>query len=251
LRFLILIALLIGNFCYAKIPEKEILDIFNERLNSLANPKSFHEFVDLHQNLFPDPLKVNPSMEVEREELKLNDETFTLAIGYRQVATKSGTKDKAAFLKSLWATPELFQKVYNLDGESKVPDTDDIKDSKNRFKARVFKKVPGIEDQDYILDYTITHQYPYTFIRAKLDKDQKGFALRDNLKVLEETKDGLIIREISYLYPLRWYVRALGPTARKTMKTELNKISLIEKCLVEESVSFPPTDEIIKSCIKP
>lgn len=249
MRFLLLIVFLIGSNLHARVPEKEILDIFNQRLDDLANPEAFKKFVEEHTNLFPDFSKVNPSMEVEREELKLLDDKFTLAIGYRQVATDSGTNTKADFLKSLWASPELFQKVYNLDGESKVV-SEDIKVTKNRFKARVYKKVPAIEDQDYILDYTITHKKPYTFIRAKLDVDQKGFALRDNLKVLEETKDGLVIREISYLYPLRWYVRALGPTARSTMKTELNKISVIEKCLVEESPSFPPSDEIISKCIK-
>ena len=122
--------------------------------------------------------------------------------------------------------------------------------SKEKFKARIYKKVPAIEDQDYTLEYTFTYKKPYTFIRARLDKDQKGFALRDNLKVLEETKDGLIAREISYLYPLRWYVRALGPTARSTMKTEMNKVSWMEKCLTEESPSFPPSDETITKCLK-
>jgi hypothetical protein len=246
LRVLILFVLLFGISLHAKVPEKEILDIFDKRLNDLANPESFKT---LTQNLkvFPDPTKENPTMVVEKEELVLDGETFTLAVGYRQVATAKGTQSKANFLKSLWAAPELFQKIYNLDGESKVADAELTKD---HFKARVYKKVPGIEDQDYILDYTFTYQKPYTFIRAKLDKDQKGFALRDNLKVLEETPDGLIIREISYLYPLRWYVRALGPTARKTMKTELNKVSVIEKCLVEESQNFPPSDEIIKKCAK-
>jgi hypothetical protein len=248
LRFLILFFFL-GNLCHAKVPEKEILEIFNQRLNDLANPEAFKKFTESNSKLFPDIVAQNPSMVVEKEELSLKDDTFTLAIGYRQVATAKGTNTKASFLKSLWLAPELFQKIYNLDGDSKVV-SEDLKESKDHFKARVYKKVPGIEDQDYILDYTITYKKPYTFIRAKLDKDQKGFALRDNLKVLEETKDSLIIREISYLYPLRWYVRALGPTARKTMKVELNKVSMIEKCLVEESQSFPPPDEIIKKCAK-
>jgi hypothetical protein len=181
-------------------------------------------------------------MVVEREDLELNDDTFTLAIGYRQVSTES---KKADFLKSLWSSPELFQKLYNLDGESKVEDPNF---SKDRFKARIFKKLPAIEDQDFTLEYTTTHKANFTFIRARLVKDEAGFALRDNLKVLEETKNGMVIREISYLYPLKWYVRALGPTARSTMKTELNKVSVTEKCLTEESSHFPPSDEIIKKC---
>lgn len=239
---------LLGNlFCaslaYAKVPEKEILEVFNQRLTELSTPENFKKFIEEKTNLFPDATKENPSMAVEREELKVNDETFTLAIGYRQVAMQG----KADFMKSLWSAPELFQKLYNLDGESKVEDPNS---TKTHFKARVYKKVPAIEDQDYVLDYEIFHKKPYTFVRAKLDKDNKGFALRDNLKVLEETKNGLIVREISYLYPLRWYVRALGPTARKTMKSELNKVSMIEKCLSEANTGFPPSDEIVTQCTK-
>lgn len=245
MRVLIFSAILIfGNFSYAKIPEKEITEIFNTRLDELANATAFKKFTEEKVKLFPDSTKENPSMVVEREELVLNDETFTLAIGYRQVAINS---KKADFLKSLWASPELFQKIYNLDGNSKVEESDS---SKNKFKARIYKKVPAIEDQDYTLEYTIKEEAPYTFIRAKLVKDEKGFALRDNLKVLEETKDGLIVREISYLYPLRWYVRALGPTTRNMMKKEMNKVSMTEKRLTEESTSFPPSDELIEKCIE-
>ncbi|MES2768818.1 MAG: hypothetical protein V4596_06690 [Bdellovibrionota bacterium] len=241
---LLLSSFLCGNFSYGKVPEKEITEIFNQRLNDLTTPEAFKKFVADHTNLFPDHTKENPSMVVEREGLIVNDETFTLAIGYRQVAIDSKNAD---FIKSLWAAPELFKKIYNLDGESKVAEADF---NKNKFKARIYKKVPAIEDQDYTLEYTSTTKAPYTFIRAKLVKDEKGFALRDNLKVLEETKDGLIIREISYLYPLRWYVRALGPTTRSMMKKEMNKISLTEKRLTEESTNFPPSDELIEKCIK-
>lgn len=236
--------MLSGTISYGKVPEKEITEIFNQRLNDLANSEAFKKFVDEKTNLFPDHTKQNPSMVVEREGLIVNDETFTLAIGYRQVSLDSKKTD---FIKSLWAAPELFRKIYNLDGDSKIEDPNSTKDN---FKARIYKKVPAIEDQDYTLEYITTTKGPYTFIRAKLVKDEKGFALRDNLKVLEETKDGLIIREISYLYPLRWYVRALGPTTRNLMKDEMNKVSLTEKCLTEESTSFPPSDELIQKCIK-
>lgn len=239
-----LVILLFGNLAFGSIPEKEITEVFNQRLDNLTTPEAFKKFTEENSKLFPDSTKENLSMIVEREELKLNNETFTLAIGYRQVAIKS---TKADFLKSLWSSPELFQKIYNLDAASNI---DDSNSTKNRFKARIFKKVPAIGDQDYILDYTVTHKSPFTFIRAKLDIDQKGFALRDNLKVLEETKDGLVVREISYLYPLKWYVRALGPTTRSLMKEEINKISYTEKCLIEESTQFPPNDETLKKCVK-
>src|SRR5690606_15004135 len=149
---------------------------------------------------------------------------------------------------TLWATPELFQKIYDLDAESTVAESEPKQKSPKQFKARIFKKIPAIEDQDYVLEYTIIEKKPYTFIRAKLVEDRKKFALRDNLKVLEENADGMVIREISHLYPLKWYERMLGPTDLSTMKKEHNKISVIEKCLVQESKTFPPTDDDIKKC---
>jgi len=222
------------------VPEKHILEVFNKRLDDLANAKAFSKFVADNKERFPDAKTANPSMVVEKEELALDDDTFTLAIGYRQIFIKG----KADIMKEIWATPERYNEFYNLDGESKVEGNF----TKDKFKAHIFKKVPAIEDQDYTLEYTVTHDGKFTFIRARLDKDAKGFALRDNLKVLEETKDGLYVREISYLYPLRWYVRAMGPTARSTMKEELNKVSVMEQCLVENTQAFPPTSETIKSC---
>jgi hypothetical protein len=235
---------LIAVLCFAlnafATPEKEILEVFNQRLDSLASPEAFSKFVTEHKNLFPNSKSQNPSMIVEKEELALKGDTFTLAIGYRQVFIKG----KAEIQKDIWSAHNDYQKYYNLDGDSKVEGNF----TKDKFKARIFKKVPAIEDQDYTLDYTMTTQGKYTFMRARLDKDAKGFALRDNLKVLEETKDGLIVREISYLYPLRWWVRAMGPTARKTMKEELNKVSVMEQCLVENTQSFPPTDATVKTC---
>lgn len=185
-------------------------------------------------------MTTEPSMVVDKDKLMINDVTYSSFVGYRQVLIKG----KPEILKALWTMPELFQKAYGLDDTSKV----DGPSSKDSFKARIFKKVPAIEDQDYTLRYTITEQKPFTFVRAKLDHDKNDFALRDNLKVLEETVDGLLVREISYLYPKKWYVNALGAVARSTMKTELNKISFIEKCLVEESNVYPPSDEIFKKC---
>lgn len=231
-----------GSFSYAKIPEKEILEVFDHRLNDLANPEAFKEFYSKNTKQFPTPTTENPSTFAEKEELKVNGDTYTLNIAYRQIAFKSKNSD---FLKSLWAEPKLFQKIYNLDSDATV---DESSATKDKFKARIYKKLPAIADQDYTLEYTTTHKGHFTFIRAKLVKDEGDFALRDNLKVLEETKDGLIIREISYLYPLKWYVRALGPTARSTMKSELNKVSMTEKCLTEESIHFPPSDEVIQKC---
>lgn len=234
-----------SSYVYAKVPEKEILEIFNQRLNDLATPESFKKFTK-NQSKFPDlkkeNLSENPSVTSEKEEIKVSGDTFTINIAYRQVALKS---DNSSFLKSLWAEPKLFQKIYKLDSDATI---DEPGSSASRFKAHIYKKIPALPDQDFTLEYTTTHKDNFTFVRAKLVKDETGFALRDNLKVLEETKDGLVVREISYFYPLKWYVRALGPTARSTMRSELNKISRVEKCLTEESSHFPPSDEIIKNC---
>lgn len=229
---------------YAKIPEKQILEIFNQRLNDLANPESFKKFYTENPSKFPDLEKENPSVTSEKEEIEVSDDTFTINIAYRQVALKS---ENSSFLKSLWAEPKLFQKIYKLDSDAIV---DEPGSTASSFKAHIYKKIPALPDQDFTLEYTTTHKDNFTFVRAKLVKDETGFALRDNLKVLEKTKDGLVVREISYFYPLKWYVRFLGPTARSTMRSELNKISVVEKCLTEESSHFPPSDEIIQNCTK-
>lgn len=222
-------------------PEKEILKIFSDRLEKLSNPESFSEFLKDNKNLFPEPSQT-PSMVVVKEELPIDGDTYTIAIGYRQVLIKGSQ----SILNDIWSSPEDYQKYYHLDGSSKVDGTF----TKDHFKARIFKKVPAIEDQDYTLDYKITNSKNFTFVRATLDHDTKNFALRDNLKTAQKTPEGVVVREISYLYPLRWWVRAMGPTARATMKTELNKVSIMEQCLVETTKNFPPSDEIVQSCAK-
>lgn len=240
--------LLIGSFAFAdeapkkQPPVEKILARITKSLDGISDPETFKVFIDKNKKYFPDYKMTNPSIEVGKDKLVHNDVTYSSYVGYRQVLIKGNKKT----LMSLWTTPELFQKIYALDDSSKV----DGAFTKSHFKARIFKKVPAIEDQDYILEYKVTEHGPYTFIRAKLDSDKADFALRDNLKVLEETEDGLLVREISYLYPKKWYVNALGAVVQSMMKKEINKVSVVEKCLVEEGKTFPPADKIISECTK-
>jgi hypothetical protein len=98
------------------------------------------------------------------------------------------------------------------------------------------------------LDYEITDKKDYFFIRARLVKDNGGFALRDNFKVLKVVPGGMEVTVIDYIYPLSPIVRALGPALRETLRDELNKLNVLEKCFVEEGNTFPPADSIFTLC---
>lgn len=216
----------------------DISNVFRERLDKLESVEAWTKFISDHPELFPKITGESaPSTVVTEEEIKVKDDTFSIGTGHRQSFVKTKFESYKEFLNS----PQLFQFAYGLDGPTKVNDPDG-----GRFLARLQKKMPGIEDQDFTLSYTSKQMGNFYFMRAPLAEDKRNFALRDNLKVLEKVADGVIAREISIVYPLRWYVRMMAGTMRNLMKDEMNKVARSEKCILEQENGLTP--EAAKSC---
>lgn len=241
--------LLQGSLAHA-IPRQAITDYMNGFLSKIASPEEYKTFLTKNPLAFPeikDPNIVN--VITERLEVPFEGDTYTLGIGYRQFQVKCSYERAKKLLNS----PELFKSLYGLDGDSKV----DIESSEiaqqtadqESFQARIMKSVPVISNQDFILQYSNSFYDPFWFQRAKLVVDKADFALRDNLKtieVLKGTKDSVVMREISMVYILRWYLRALGPQVRSIMKSELERLSRAEKCTLESDQQL--SHELAKSC---
>lgn len=215
---------------------QHILKNFNARLDKLATAQAWTKFINENPNVFP-PISPDskPSTVVTSEVLAIDNDTFTIGIGHTQSFAKTKFETYRDFLNS----PQLFQFAYGLDGPSKVNDP-----VGGMFLGRLQKKVPGIEDQDFTLQYRGRQIENFYFVRAPLSEDKKNFALRDNLKVLEKVSGGVIAREISIVYPLRWWVRAMSGTMKKLMKKEMTKVSQSEKCLTESENLQPETAKL-------
>jgi hypothetical protein len=219
----------------ASVSEKEIQSAIGEKLNQIQNAETWKTFLKENSDKFP-PIEGGGTVKVDKLALQIKGETFTLGLGFRQVFLKT-TMERA---KSLMNSPALFRYLYGLDAESKVDQESDT------FRARIFKKVPILSDQDYVLEYKSFQDKDIWFQRASQVEDKKDFALRDNLKTLEPVKDGVVFREISYVYILRWYLRALGPKVRSVMVTELEKVNHSVKCTAESEK--PVSNELATDC---
>ncbi|MCB0394921.1 MAG: hypothetical protein KDD25_10185 [Bdellovibrionales bacterium] len=221
----ILFLLLLSSKATA-LPKEEILLKVGEKLESLINSQNWSQYVERHPNGFPANFEQSPvHVSVEAEDLEVNKESFTLGWGFQQIFIKAPTEIVISWLTN----PSAFQSIYDLDGSSHP--------SSNvnplNFVARIFKKVPVLADQDYSLAYTVSKSGPVWFQRAKLVKDETDFALRDNLKSVVAVNGGTLYREISMVYVLNWFVRMMGPTARKVMKDEITKTAKSMKCIFE------------------
>lgn len=238
-----ILAFLFANILFAnESVHTQLQKNMGQKLDQLVDAEKFKNFIKENPDYFPGVSAKKPtSLVVKREEWVIDDEKYPLSNGYRQIYIEGNPQA----LKDLWTTPELFPQVYQLDKDAKV---DGVKNTKTRFQARIYKKVPIVADQDYTLDYEVNEIGPLFFIRARLVKDNGEFALRDNFKVIEPIDGGMIVTVVDYIYPLSGIVRALGPAVRNTLREELQKLNLLEKCFVEKGKVFPPTDDIFKIC---
>ncbi len=244
----LIFALLFSTSALAAIPEKQILESIAKKLDAIASADKWKEFLAKSGDLFPKTTKSNDktSVVVKKEELNVDDSFFTLGVGYRQTFIHA----PLAKVKKILNSPELFKDLYGLDASSDVDELNGKGTAEDRiyFRARIFKTVPLIPNQDYVLDYTNTIEKGLWIQRAKLHKDHERFALRDNLKVLEASEGGTIFREVSVIYALKWYVRFFGPSVRKVMDEELAKITDSVRCLAERDGE--PTDSAAAECWK-
>ncbi len=230
---------------HAAVPEKLITENIAKKLDAISTPESWKAFVSENEKLFPkiDKESGKAFVSVQREELNIDGASVTLGVGYRQILVKA----PLAKIKRILNSPELFKSLYGLDAPANV---DEVRGPANEpvktFKARIYKQVPLVPNQDYTLEYSNTEGKDLFLQRAKLVKDNERFALRDNLTVLESVKEGTVIREVSIIYALRWYVRFFGPSVREVTNKELVKISDSMKCLAE--LNSEPTEESAADC---
>ncbi|HEX4925191.1 MAG TPA: hypothetical protein VFV50_13950 [Bdellovibrionales bacterium] len=233
-------ALIFGGapVAFAAIPKNEIQNAIAERLNKYQSAQSWREFVKSVPAGFPADIKTMTA-ETDKLTLELDGDTYTLGIGYRQVFMKADFER----VKKLLTDTALWKDLYGLDAEATISDAAD-----GKFRARIFKKVPVISDQDYTLEYKQFEDGGVWFQRATQAEDKKDFALRDNLKALERVDGGTLLREVSVVYILRWYLRALGPQVRSTMETEVTKLNHALKCAAESSE--PVTKKLAGECWK-
>ena len=174
---------------------------------------------------------------VTKQNMMIDGKRWTLGKGSIRVLIKAPI-DK---VKKLLTSPSYFQSIYNLDAPCVVDENlrtkVNLKSSySGDFLARIYKRVPVFEDQDYVLSYQSFQKDSFWFQRASLVKDLKNFALRDSIQILQSVdKDTTIFREISLLYLRRWYLRLLGPQVRGVVRKELQKVAKSFKCIAESS----------------
>jgi hypothetical protein len=237
-----------GHGLYAAVPEAKILDVMSDFLSPLENDKGWRPFLESHRTQFKElsAQESGPHVVVEELTTTIDGEEFKIGLAYNSVFAKVSPKQLVHILNR----PQFFQYLYGLDkpaispiaravATSGLPTATDAL-SKNEeinediYNARIFKLVPGLETQDYTLSYKGRWDGETWVQRARLVKDEKKFALRDNLKVVEKSGDGSIYREVSLFYPNRWYVRLFPGTLKKVTARELAKVSEVVRCAAEE-----------------
>lgn len=229
---------LVSTVAKAAIDKNAVNQYMDKKLKAISEDSSWKEFVASNATLFPE-VKKEADVVVTKEIAEIKGQSYTLGIGHRQVFIKADIEK----VKKIFNNVQLFQALYGLDKSAVV---DDGKLAQGHFRARIFKEISLIPNQDYILEYESHQSGKIWFQRAVLVEDKENFALRDNLKTLEPAPGGVIFREVSILYPLKWYVRFMGPSARGVMNKELGKITDSVKCLAEKKEE--PTPDLASEC---
>lgn len=234
--------LLSSTLTQASVPKQEILGEFASRIQEWQKPNQWQQFIQSHTQLFPALSEAKPTYtEVTKEELKINNETFTLAICYNSALIKIDINQ----VKKMFTEPDKFQAIYDLSEPVAIPGgtVDD-------FQGHIYKKVTGFKDQNYTLRYQASVVGDLWCQRASMVEDKGEFALRDNFKCLEKSGDSTIYREVSFLYPLDWYVRALGPQVRTRFQQEMNWLAKVVKCISEELSGKEWDSKVAPQCWK-
>jgi hypothetical protein len=235
----ILVLLIVVPAVWAGNSNQDILGYFDSRLSHLTCCEAFREFVDQNNHIFPQLSGEQPiSVRVEKKKVIINQKKVSVGISYVQVYIEAPLE----YIQTLLETPEWFQALYSLDRSAYIgPRAVD-----GTFKARIYKKVPVIPNQEFILSFSSITSGSIWFQRGRLLEDRGNFALRDNLKILEPVQGGVVYREISFVYPLKWWARALSSVVQGTMKKELKQMARALKCTAEKSHPF--TEEKAASC---
>jgi hypothetical protein len=224
----------------ASFPTTKITEEMNKFLNPFLKKSGWKSFVNTH----PDSTDGNqPFVGTEDLKIKVDDENYVIGLGYRTVFISATPKTIVGIIDN----PIFFQSLYGLDKPATVAATK----ADGTYQARIFKLVPGIETQDFTLDYQGHWDGDSWIGQAKLFKDEKDFALRNNIKIVEAKETGSIYREVALFFPLRWWMRGLfHGTVQSVTKREMIKLNKSIKCASEkvQSAGTPMTDEIGKNC---
>lgn len=236
--------LFLVSSAFAKIPDTAIQTRMNQLLSPLKTQEEWSKFVKVHKNTFGEVSEKLPGPQVGVEELvfEIDSEKYKVGMGVNTVFIKAPPK----VVVSVVGNPDFFQSLFDLDKPARAtPTKEDV------YEARIFKIVPGIENQDYTLKYEGRWNEKAWIQRAQLVKDEKGFALRDNLKIVEPFGSGSLYREISLFFPKRWWLRMLSGTLKSVTARELTKVGRALKCASEKvEGGSPMTEEIGKACHK-
>ena len=230
IAFIFLLSPLIANASIQHNKVSKAMALELDQWTSKNQMQTLMEDVSLIKNK---PLNVT----VTKQNIMIDGKKWTLGKGSIRVLIKAPI-DK---VKRLLTSPVHFQSIYNLDAPCTVDEDLKVKahlksSHSGDFLARIYKRVPVFEDQDYVLSYKSFQKDSFWFQRASLVKDLKNFALRDSIQILQSVdKDTTIFREISLLYLRRWYLRLLGPQVRGVVKKELQKVAKSFKCIAESS----------------
>jgi hypothetical protein len=244
MKLLSLIVLLtfvsLTRYAEASIPTNKITEEMNKYLDPFLKKTGWNNFVKTRPNSTDGG---QPFVSTEDLRVKIGDEEYVIGLGYRTVFIEATPKTVVGIVDN----PIFFQSLYGLDKPALVSPAN----SDGTYRARIFKLVPGIETQDFTLDYRGHWEGDSWIGQAKLVKDEREFALRNNIKIVEPHGTGSIYREVALFFPLRWWMRGLlHGTVQAVTKKEMTKLNKSIKCASEEvqSSGVAMNDEIGKKC---
>jgi len=213
----------------------QIQSAFADRLDKIqSHPEGFERFRRQHPNLFPRD-ECGEWVMVRKEKLQLkNGESMVVGAAYSRVLIPASMQRVMRYLE----TPEWFQDLYDLDADAVIAHAGNAGDG--CFQARIFKRVPLLPNQDFVLGFSRVQFTDVWFQRARLVQDRKQFAVRDNLKILVPKDNGVMYHEISLVYPQRWWARALGPTFRSIMRRQVRQMLVVLRCVIRSTPELQP-----------
>lgn len=226
----------------AKVPPEKILAEIDKILSPLQTENGRLIFFKDHPGLCGKVDKTNLKgfVSVEPQVLKIDKEVLNFGLSCRAIYIEAPPSKVISTIDN----PLFFQSLYGLNKTAELGP----KSKDGIYEARVFKLVPGVETQDYILKYTPHQEKLIWFERATQIKDDAGFALRDNFKIVEPSGTGTLHREISIFVPQRWWLKMkiIGDFVHKVTLEELTKINVALKCAAENIE--PLSEAIAKKC---
>ena len=214
-------------------------------LVSLKKKAGWDEFIANHKDLFANVNEENPApfLAVSDLVVKVDKDEYRVGMGTRSIWIAATPKVVVQVVNN----PHTLMPLYGLDKPADIYPVN----ADGSFDARVYKLVPGIETQDYTLHYAGNWEGEVWIQEASQVKDEKGFALRENIKIVEPSGHGALFREVSLLYPRRWWVKLMHGLAQNVFKKELGKMNkALKYCAEKVQGGTAMSDDLAKACYK-